>query len=182
MTDLDELIRKHYMQQSLPDQRINALLAPSQPIRRRLLFGMGMGLAAGFLGAGWIFHFFGSGDPLLRISSEIALNHFKRLPVDVQTDDFTAIGSLLPQLAFTLRRPVQLEQATRLIGGRYCSIDGQLAVQLRLHSESRPAGQTLFATRVTEALRPIAGQQTTHDGLTIRYWIEDGVFFALASD
>jgi len=66
-----------------------------------------------------------------------------------------------------------------MLGGRYCSIQGRLAAQIKLEDE---AGRvlTLYQTRFSEAFEGISEQRCELDGIQVRIWREGGLLFGLA--
>ena len=67
-----------------------------------------------------------------------------------------------------------------LLGGRYCSVQGALAAQLKVKNKKTGDVLTLYVTRLTKPLKSIASQTTTHDNVTIRLWIDNDRLFGLA--
>ena len=67
-----------------------------------------------------------------------------------------------------------------MIGGRYCSIHGNLAAQVKIRARDSGRLLTLYATGLTPELANISRQETGHDDVRIKTWNEGGVFFGLA--
>ena len=114
-----------------------------------------------------------------RILAEIAMNHTKQLDVEFPTAQYEALQNKLDRLDFDISPEPSLRQNHDLIGGRYCSIQGQLAAQLKLRSGAGRI-QTLYVTRLTDDLESIVPQTTQHEGIPIRTWMLDDRFFCLA--
>ena len=117
---------------------------------------------------------------LRRVLAEIAMNHRKQLDVEVAAEDFSAIAGALDRLNFTVRPPPALGEAFVPVGGRYCSIQGALAAQLKLRHRETGATHTLYAAALTPALANLAEKETVFDGVSIRLWNDGEVFFGLA--
>jgi len=84
-------------------------------------------------------------------------------------------------LDFGLARPESLAANYRLIGGRYCSIQGRLAAQLKVEDTNSGEIATLYITPVTERLIGISDQQVVHDNVNIKLWKADNFFYGLAT-
>ena len=184
MPDLDELIRRHYAARSLPPRRVEAILARARPRRAadpniwRLRMAA---VAAGMLLCFGLFHvWMRDRDAAERVLAEIAMNHRKQLDVEVAAEDFSAVVAALDRLDFTARPPLGLGDAFVPVGGRYCSIQGALAAQLKLRHRETGAAHTLYAAPLTPELAGLAGTEAAVDGLPIRLWSDGEVFFGLA--
>jgi len=136
---------------------------------------------------------------LARIADEVAGQHLHLKPLEVEAANLDQVRRYLNQLDF---RPVASDAPAladlNLQGGRYCSIQGVPAAQLRL----RPAGsqgkasaegdgvQTLYQARYDpERHGPLPDRdrgetpvQVRARGLTVLLWVERGVVFALVRD
>ena len=114
--------------------------------------------------------------------TEIAMNHEKHLAMETISADYAVVGRQLAKLDFALRAPVGLDNELVLLGGRYCSIQGQLAAQLKLRNDNSGQVHTLFVTPIGERLADIGEQQLLHKNIAVKLWQESDLFFALASD
>ena len=169
MPDLDESIRRHYAAQSLPPRRA----ADPKVWRLRMA-----AVAAGMLLCFGLFHvWMRDRDAAERVLAEIAMNHRKQLDVEVAAEDFSAVVAALDRLDFAIRPPPGLDAAFVPVGGRYCSIQGAPAAQLKLRHRETGAAHTLYAAPLTPQL---AGTEAAVDGLPIRLWSDGEVFFGLA--
>ena len=66
-----------------------------------------------------------------------------------------------------------------MLGGRYCSIQGRLAAQIKLEDEHGSV-LTLFQTNFDERFDGLTEVQRELDGIRIRVWREGDLLFALA--
>lgn len=113
------------------------------------------------------------------LAREIALNHQKALKPDYRVDDFPAIGSLMAKLDFSPAEPSRLRQhPLALQGARYCSIQGYLAVQIRL-ADQRGGVYTLYQTLPHGPLAGLSNQSVEYGGLKIELWQEKGLLMGL---
>lgn len=187
MKTVEGLINDHYRRQTLPADRVAAILASGEQRQRRSVPAHPWLAAAGLaavlvLGLTLSQRYFGAHSVSELVMAEVAMNHRQRLAVEVTGDDFAAVQSALDQLGFSFQRPPSVDPTLALLGGRYCSIHGALAVQLKLHDSSSDRRQTLFATRLTAELERLGTLQTQYNDVRMKVWQEQGVFFVLASD
>ena len=123
------------------------------------------------------------------IIAEVVKNHGNLKPLEVNASNFNQVVSYFDQLSFlpsfsqVLGISDQIE--SRLIGGRYCSIQGITAAQLRMQNEQ---GQysTLFQTQDAEAFEMIPDIHLGHDpivayskGYQVSMWREKGLLMVM---
>ncbi|MEM9490822.1 MAG: hypothetical protein AAGC55_16865 [Myxococcota bacterium] len=113
----------------------------------------------------------------MAIAEEIALNHRKRLAVEFRTDAYAQLASQMDKLDF---QPIPSELDYQLQGARYCSIQGDIAAQLKL-SDRSGFTHTLYQVRWRDRYSAIAGQTVIVDNIRVRFWREGSVFLGLAS-
>ncbi|MCG8607291.1 hypothetical protein MJD09_20205 [bacterium] len=115
------------------------------------------------------------------IAGEIALNHKKQLDPEFQTDRYTDLAVAMPKLDFAVIQPGRIQSGGyRLLGGRYCSIGGSLAVQMRLRDQTgRPL--TLYQF-IAPAGMNLSDQSISVAGVLVDIWLERGVACGLATD
>jgi hypothetical protein len=183
MPDLDRLVGEYYREARLGDERAEAILAGAPPRatpaniwRLRLA-----ALAASILALAWVgWGIFSERDLAERVYAEIAMNHKEGLAAEVATDDFAAIGRALDRLRFAIAEPGGPASGLSLLGGRYCSIQGRLAAQLKLDA---PGGvQTLYVAELTPELDTVVGTSVIYDSVEITLWREGDKFHGLARD
>ncbi len=184
MNSFDEIIKKYYADKSLSEEKVESILARSAGKRTTLFirYYKFAGVAAILLIA-----FVGLHLQLNRatvtegVLAEIAMNHLKRLNVEVTSDQYQVVQKNLDRIDFAIR-PVgrELIENYILVGGRYCSINGGLAAQLKVRDKLSGALMTLYVTRLTDELAGITSLDTDYNGVQIQLWKENGRFFALA--
>lgn len=186
MDDFNGLMRKYYMSQSLSATEAEAILAqgdaavsnrpfwcPSKlsAVAVALLLGLVMLLYLQRL------------DVTERVMAEIAMNHEKGLPIEVVADRYEAVAEQLDRLDFSVvPGNTRILSEFTLLGGRYCSIQGALAAQLKLRHARSGKISTLFVTKFTDDLGQVALRSSTLKGIRIQLWKEDGLLFGLAED
>lgn len=127
---------------------------------------------------------------LARIADEVATNHLHLKPVEVAGSDLEALRAYFTRLDF---RPIDTtlpaSADAELLGGRYCSIQGGIAAQLRLRGRDGQL-KTLYETRYDAKLHGPVPNRTAGDapirlstrGISVVIWREHGVLFALTGD
>jgi len=189
-TKLDQAVRAHYESQLLRAGLVDELLANEQeppgressPPPRFGLAQVSVAIAAVLLVAAVAFQLLlpGSGSEVaMRVRQEVATNHLKLRSPEVMTGDLERLRREMTELDFHLIDPDVSPTEGTLVGGRYCSIDGQLAAQLR-YQNAEGRAMTLYQTRLSETLEELTPGAATVDGVTVRLWQEDGLFLALA--
>ena len=126
-----------------------------------------------------------------RIGSEVAKNHIKLKPLEIQTSSIQVIRNYFTELDFSPVESALLGASTkRLIGGRYCSIQGITAAQLRLKDDKTGQVQSLYQTvydkKIFSDLPELEDNQkpvTVYSkGLAVDIWVEKGLLFALTRE
>ena len=126
-----------------------------------------------------------------RVADEVAANHLELKPLEVETREIAGIRDYFAQLDFL---PVDTRlpaiAGLELLGGRYCSIQGMTAAQLRLRSPGGAPLQTLYQVRYDpqrQGVIPRLGKgepplEIDARGLEVRLWMERGILFALVRE
>jgi len=164
-----------------PAPKDTAPTAGRRPAKARLL-GIAATLLLIILGSGALLlqHNRHHADLTWLVAKEIAVNHNKRLAIEFPASDYRALNRMMSKLDFSSvgssRLPVEQYQ---LLGGRYCSLQGQLALQLKLKDR---AGNryTLYQTPLSKTLAVIPEGEQLIDGLRITLWREGGLLLGLA--
>ncbi len=186
MKDFDETIHKFYSGKSLSPDSVSAILSKSSTLRKSLLRRY-YTLAA--VAAVLLIVFIGLHQQLNRatmahgVLAEVAMNHLKGLNVEVASNQYEVVREKLDRLDFPiLPGRKELIESYTLLGGRYCSIHGGLAAQLKLRDKNTGQLLTLYVTKLTKKLGGLTPLDAERDGVPIRLWQENGRFFALAGD
>jgi len=146
-----------------------------------------------FITMGNIFYFSMSPELALdqRIGNEVAKNHINLKPLEIQTSSMKAIRGFLVELDFSPVESTLLKSGSKsLIGGRYCSIQGVTAAQLRLRDSETGQIQSLYQTvydkdvfydlpLLKENQKPVT---VYSKGLAVDIWVEKGILFALTRE
>lgn len=121
------------------------------------------------------------GDVSQRVAQEISLNHNKQLMLEFPADSYLALRKQMSKLDFILRPSTRITSSQyQLLGGRYCSIQGHLAAQLKLEDD-RGDIHTLYQTLRTGELTKLTDGSLQMNGLNISLWYEAGLLYGMAS-
>lgn len=126
-----------------------------------------------------------------KIAYEVSKNHLKLKPLEVNSSHLNDLRSYFTMLDFNLVNTQILSDSNwRLLGARYCSIQGNTAAQLRLENNQTGSVETLYQA-------PFNAQQFSNipilendqppleefaKGMSIKIWVEKGVLFALTNN
>jgi len=123
-----------------------------------------------------------------RIAEEVASYHLKLKPLEVTANNMADITAYFKQLTFAPVTPASVPLSEQsLLGGRYCSIQGVTALQLRVHNEKTNKVQSLYEAeydkkvfkdfpKLAEGSQPIT---IYVKGLKVDMWTEKDILFAL---
>lgn len=128
------------------------------------------------------------------IALEVVENHLKLKPMDVKTQSMTEIQSFFTQLDFSPAQSSLLENQFALpeqlmIGGRYCSVKGVTAAQLRYRGTDDQL-RTFYEVgydedkfgRMPDIDKGETPQEIIVKGLKVTMWVEKGLLMALVKD
>ncbi len=181
---IDDQVRAFYHDQELPEERLTQLLERAEEMQRaRLRRWLALAAAVGVVVAGglWLRHWSATEGLADRVVAEVAMNHRKDLGVEVATADYGRLRAALDKLPFEIPPPTAERAAGyELVGGRYCSIQAQLAAQLKMRHAASGRLATLYVTELSPQLASLPGQRRSADEVTVEMWAEDGLLYALA--
>jgi hypothetical protein len=197
---LKQVVREHFERRVLSTdkiERLEALMAANEPrpVRRRRVPrpvpGWSLATVIAVLLVLIVLHPPSLVDDIPmteRIAAEVALNHIKLKPLDIETDNMDGIRRYFSDLEFV---PVESRLLTsanlELLGGRYCSIQSLPAAQLRIASRDSRRLRTLYQTEYRKDLfgpLPVlengeAPVDINVKGIAVRIWTEKGLLFAM---
>ncbi|MEM7792170.1 MAG: hypothetical protein AAF546_12270 [Verrucomicrobiota bacterium] len=183
MNDIDQQLRDYYESQRLPEEKIDEILGSGQT-RRSNFRRHWIGLAAAaviilcLLGV----FFLRQWQPSLEIqvADEVLKNHAKQLAPEIHAAGFAEIQAALPRLDFPIV-PTQSDILASLVvqGGRYCSIQGELAAQISLlDALGEPC--TLYIAPLTESLAQLRPGIYEREKGVVQIWHDQHRIFAIA--
>ncbi len=123
-----------------------------------------------------------------RIALEVAANHFKLKPMEIETSNIEDIRNYFTKLDFLpVNSRLVSDAGLELIGGRYCTLQGITAAQLRVKKPGSNIVQTLYQTEyrkdIFENMPLLKEGETPVDiyvkGMKVKIWVEKGLLFVL---
>lgn len=137
-----------------------------------------------------------SGQPLplpmeQKIAEEVVKNHLNQKPMEVVASDIHAIRQYFTRLDFAPMQSRLINDTKQALqGGRYCSIQGVTAAQLKFKDMQTGTVNTLYQTvydpAVFKLLPDIAGGAVPvtvyAKGVMVDIWVEKGLLFALTRE
>jgi len=119
-----------------------------------------------------------------RIMAEIAYNHKQDMPVEIASNSLDDIRQYLDKLGFPIISPTALTMSNwQFLGGRYCSIDGKLAAQLKIKNLADSNVYTLYQASMEADIGQLNNARLAEmiDGVGVSIWRENGLLLGLAS-
>lgn len=123
-----------------------------------------------------------------KIAMEVVANHIKLKPLEIETSSLEGIRGYFKKLDFVpVNSQLVSQRGLVLIGGRYCSLQGNIAAQLRVKKPGTANVQTLYQTEykkdVFENMPTLEEGDKPVDiyvkGVKVTIWVEKGLLFAL---
>ena len=135
------------------------------------------------LGAAWFgLQHYRNAAEVDRLVAEIAYNHNKQMGMEIESNAIETVKGFLTKLDFPLIASDRLpSDQWQLLGGRYCSLQGKLAAQLKVRQRDTGEVYTLFQTARPDGMpvnAPI--RQTYLNGIEVRLWFERGLLLGMA--
>ncbi|MFK7993094.1 MAG: hypothetical protein AB8B87_03090 [Granulosicoccus sp.] len=185
MRDLDEQIQQYYGDRRLSAARLDRVLhSDGVERKRRKVLSVGMaacvaGLAGSLTGA--LLYRQGSLSERTRSTMrEAALNHVTQLSIEFDASTVAELNQRMQLLPFNVTLPGSLDEDLNLLGARYCTVSGNLAVHLKLINQASRRNVSLFMTPVFDDLEAIEEEGINIDGINVEMWQEQGMFYAMA--
>ena len=104
--------------------------------------------------------------------------------MEIKSNSLNEIASYLSRLDYPLIHSARLPQDNwEMIGGRYCSLKGQFAAQLKLRNKENQKNYTLYQIEKPHGIKNIADiKEHFAKGVKVHLWLERGLILALAGD
>jgi len=192
---LKQSIRDNLESYSLSDdqlQKLEPLAEQAVPVTARRIsffhFAIAGSVAAFLLAFFLVPMIVEQGDVRERIAMEVAKNHIKLKPLEVETRSIKGIRDYFEKLDFVpISSNLVNQSGLELIGGRYCSLQGITAAQLRVIKPGNSDVQTLYQTEYRkDVFKNIPVMEEGDDpveifvkGIKVKIWVEKGLLFAL---
>ena len=188
-SSVDEQVRQFYSQQRLPEERAQTVLEAARRRRlakRRRWYGIAAAVVVSVAMATLLLSTREKNALGDRVAAEVAMGHYKDLEVEFAASSYDDLAQALDKLQFNLAEPSRWGGAVHstggayeLVGGRYCSIQAQLAALLKVR-DADGGTATLYVTELSPELSSLPGTSRTLDGIEVDVWAERNLLFALA--
>lgn len=184
----DELAQLMLLQQTYhSDQQLDDKNIPEKNSRWPLMTGLASCLAI-LLMTAFIMLDSVSKNVTEKIANEVVVNHLKLKPLDVQSDNIQEVRSYFTLLDFRPSKSSVFGEQLSLLGGRYCSIQGVTAVQLRYKADNQLS--TLYQVAYSQELFGLVpeldkGQKPLVmdvKGLNVSMWVEKNLLMVLVKE
>lgn len=183
---LDTELKRYYESKRMDPSRLDRLVrtASARPTslwtRVSAVAAVALLLIAGL----WYFRFTLFPTPPSQLAESIASHvvfyHQEPMPLNVRTADLDTLTMEMPRLRFTPAASDAVDSSRyHLYGARYCHIQGDLALHMRL---TRDDGQsvTLYQVKDDPKFDVVDGVDVVVNGYRVRMWREDGLLMCLA--
>ncbi len=184
---LKENIRENYAELKLSPEQLRSLDSLQQNRAGkhgvRFFLKISLGATAALVLILSLYLFQGSGSLAEKIVDEVAYNHNKNVQMEIKTASIDEVQSFLSKLDFTLIHSERLPlEQWDLLGGRYCSIQGRLAVQMKIRNKADGKLKTFYQVPYPKELSHIESvpMETYASGVKVRLWRERGLLLGLA--
>lgn len=129
--------------------------------------------------------------PVEEIALEVAGNHLSQKPLEIESSTLPPIRDYFNKLDFMpINSEYLADKGLVLLGGRYCSLQGINAAQLRFSPAGENSSQTLYQVGYDPATfeslpkydlgeTPVT---TYAKGVKVTIWVEKGLVFALTGN
>jgi len=179
----EQELTDYYQAQQLSSDRLQAIMADSQSTSRNRY--VGIALAASIA----VFSLFAfahqnilSSHRTNMVLREAALNHTSKLKMDAETASLSELQQNLGELGFEIRLPEsEFFKQLALMGGRYCTISGNLAAHIKLSNPETMEQFSLFLTPQVENLNAMKSSVINISGVDVELWQERDVVYAFAT-
>lgn len=182
MTDVDEKLVDYYQSRTLSSNRVEAILDASRSARR-WRFAPAYAVAAMFLLA--VIVIAHQRSLVTQRTSlalrEAAMNHVTKLQLDVEAGGLDSLQQGLSKLPFDIELPDNPVFAKlALLGGRYCTIHGNLAAHLKFSDPQSQQQYSLFVTPYADNLQSMQSDAVEMSGVEVNLWRENDIVYAMA--
>ena len=185
MKNLEQELKNYYRSKNLASHRITAIQSSVHQIDRTrhrvshlipltaiVLLAIGIGL--------WLHTGMGS-NLTKQIVAEIGYNHREHGRLIVESDRYGVVQAALSELDFPIRpQRDELVQDFTLIGGKYCSIQGSLAAQLKLSNLKSGIIYTLYVLPMADDAKSVKAGVYETNGVKVELWTDQSLLYGLA--
>ena len=185
MKNLDQELEDYYRNKRLTPHKVAAIQASARqtggtrsrasyliPLAAGVVLAIGIGV---WLSVGM------GGGLTQRIVTEIVRNHRNQGALVVESERYGVVQTALSELDFPIRpRRDELVQAFALLGGKYCTIQGSRAAQLKLSRRDNGRVHTLYVWPMTDEAKGVEPGIYETNGVHVELWTDQLLLYGLA--
>lgn len=193
--DLKNSVKSYVESRQLSEEQLDSLLGmvntqkEVKPKRSRPMLRIAVVMASILIAAGVLWNIGIKQQPevSILIAEEVVHNHLKMKPLEVNSHSMQDMRAYFSKLDFALRGSSLIASGNlQLLGGRYCSIQGVTAAQLRLQDQQTGELETLYEApynnELFQELPDLQKGQTPKrhyiNGIGVDIWVDKGILFA----
>lgn len=182
MDQLDRKLSDYYQQRTLNSARLESIMAESQRHHQRRKLPLYAAAAGLLLMLVSVLHQHALSNQQVDYAlREAALNHLNKLKLDAEAGSIADLQNGLEELPFDLVLPEDgLYEKLALIGGRYCTIGGNLAAHLKFAHPESGEQLSLFMTPKAATTESLISDPSQIEGIEVTLWQENNVVYAMA--
>lgn len=189
--EIDQLVRDCFLAQKLPQKSVERILArgaKAKAIHDKVAWWqtwapVAAAAAIVMLGAFQLARHYDVSEFARQVAGEIAMRHNGDRPFDVETASFDGIQNELKDLGFSVSPVVKqgLLSAYEILGARYCWLEGQQGVHIRVRNRDSGALCTLYIATLEGKLAELRSMDDKVDlgANDVRMWEDSDRLFAL---
>jgi hypothetical protein len=181
MDKLKNTVKEHFEKPSLNERQFDSLLQLQEEAKWYHQIKYTMPIAASFVLVllMTLTNFMGSNKSTLQlIADEVIYNHKKNLPSEFLVDNMSGLNTRLLKLDFKVIDSPSLASYD-VIGGRYCSIQGLTAAQIKI--KEKGIVSTLYQSNFLDVDKKQLPYTARLDGVMVKVWIENNTLHAQAT-
>jgi hypothetical protein len=188
---LKEKLKEHYSSINLSEEQLRSLQMIGQlSLWDRIikhsssLRGMAVILVIGLVATTYLWKSSVPPMNLTTLPEEIAYHHNKHMKSEIQTHSMDELKSFLTKLDFSLIDSERLPSSEwELLGGRYCSLQGRLAAQIKVRNKKNNKEYTLYQLAIPKELTDLNGVHEDYRlGAKVKIWKERGLLLGIAGN
>lgn len=182
MDPMDQKLSDYYQGQTLDNARLQSILDESQRHRQQRKMPIYAAVAGLLLALAAVMHQRALSNQQVDYAlREAALNHLNKLQLDAEASSIVALQNGLAELHFEMVLPAgKLYDELALMGGRYCTLGGNLAAHLKFSHPQSGEQFSLFMTPTAEGTGPLVSDAEHVEGVEVKLWQENKVVYAMA--
>ncbi len=182
MNEFDDKLIDYFQSESMNSTRLQSILSHTRKNRQRRRMPLYAAAAVvAVFAISMLHHHALLADRTSLALREAAMNHATKLQLDVETPALAALQTSLTKLPFELKLPTSgIYESLDLIGGRYCTINGNLAAHLKFKDPASNQHYSLFLTPFAKNLKSVSSDAVDVSGIKVRLWREEDVVYAMA--